>query len=47
MNTFETTLGRAIDLLRHGYSLPFSVRRALVEEGYDPAALTAAHLGRI
>jgi len=40
---YESPLGRAIDLLRNGYSLPFTLRRDLTEQGFDVLALEAAH----
>ncbi len=46
MHTYESALGKAIDLLRNGFSLPLPLRIQLREDGYDVLALTAAHLNQ-
>lgn len=46
-NQYESTLGRAIAMLREGHTLPFSVRRELVVEGFDPAALTSRYFNQL
>lgn len=40
---YESALGKAIDLLRNGFSLPFSLRRELTEQGVDVLALQARY----
>lgn len=44
MSNYETPLAQAIDLLRGGFTLPFSLRRTLVEQGYNPNELAARYL---
>ena len=43
MYHLESPLGRAIELLRSGYPIPFHMARELIEQGYDLDALKASH----
>ena len=43
---YESTLGRAIALLRAGQRLPISLTAELREQGYDIPSLHTAHLNK-
>lgn len=47
MTTYESSLGRAIAILRAGGRLPFSLIADLREQGYDIPSLHEAHLNKM
>lgn len=46
MTTYESAIGRAIQILRSGGRLPASLAATLREQGYDLIGLHAAHLNQ-
>lgn len=40
---YESAIGQAIDLLSRGFSLPFALKRELVEQQVDVLALIARY----
>jgi len=46
MNTYSSSLGRAIAILRAGNRLPPSLAIELIELGYDIPSLHNAHLNQ-
>lgn len=46
MQTYESNIGRAIDLLRRGQRLPQSLVESLRDDGYDIPGLHSAYLNK-
>lgn len=41
-SSYESTLGKALDIMSHGYRIPYAIKRDLIDDqGYTPEEVMA------